>query len=78
MGYYSDPTASQALGSINREFSKREKRAKALCERYLKGTLSDEAFEAAHAQFTGIYQHVLDHALAKALQERSQSENQSA
>ena len=25
MGYYSDPTASKALGSINREFSKLEK-----------------------------------------------------
>ena len=28
MGYYSDPTASAALGNINREFSKLEKKAK--------------------------------------------------
>ena len=33
MGYYSDPTAAQALGNINREFSKREKKAKQLLKR---------------------------------------------
>lgn len=30
MGYYSDPTAQMALGEINREFSKLEKKAKRL------------------------------------------------
>ena len=30
MGYYSDPTASQALGNINREFSRLERKAKRL------------------------------------------------
>ena len=28
MGYYSDPTAAMALGGINREFSRLEKKAK--------------------------------------------------
>lgn len=30
MGYYSDPTAAKALGGINREFAKLEKKAKRL------------------------------------------------
>ena len=30
MGNYSDPTAARAMGNINREFSRLEKRAKAL------------------------------------------------
>jgi hypothetical protein len=70
MGYYSDPTASAALGSINREFSRLEKKAKRLCARYMEGKLSDEAMERARGQFCGIYRHVLDIALRKAEEER--------
>ena len=66
MGYhYSDPTAAMALGGINREFSRLEKKAKRLCERLKEGTLSPEAFERAQEQFTGIYRNVLTLALAK-------------
>lgn len=60
MSHYSDPTANRALGSINREFSRLEKKAKNLCRLLDEGKLSQEEFDAAHSQFTGIYRHVLD------------------
>lgn len=60
MSHYSDPTANRALGSINREFSRLEKKAKNLCRLLDEGKLSCEEFDAAHSQFTGIYRHVLD------------------
>lgn len=63
MGYYSDPTASRALGSINREFSRLEKKAKYLRRRLKEGTLSPQALERAREQYTGIYRHVLDRVL---------------
>ena len=65
MGYYSDPTAAAALGSINREFSRLEKKAKRLRKRLQEGTLSPRALEQARAQYTGIYRHVLDRVLAE-------------
>lgn len=43
MGFYSDPTASMAVGNVNREFSKYEKRAKKLRKLYKEGKLSEEA-----------------------------------
>ena len=55
MGYYSDPTASKALGTINREFSRLEKNAKQLHKRLKEGKLSPEALEAAKEQFKWIY-----------------------
>lgn len=64
MSYYSDPTASRALGPINREFSKYIKRAKRLCQLLKEGRISAEAFDKAHSEFRGIYKHVLDKALA--------------
>ena len=60
MTHYSDPTANRALGSINREFSRLEKKAKNLCRLLDEGKISLEEFDAAHSQFTGIYRHVLD------------------
>ena len=60
MSHYSDPTANRALGSINREFSRLEKKAKNLCRLLDEGKLSPEEFDAAHSRFTGIYRHVLD------------------
>ena len=60
MSHYSDPTANRALGAINREFSRLEKKAKNLCRLLDEGKLSAEEFDAAHSQFTGIYRHVLD------------------
>lgn len=63
MGYYSDPTAAAALGEINREFSRLEKKARALRKRLNEGKLSDEALEKAQKQFTGLYRHVLTNVL---------------
>ncbi len=63
MGYYSDPTASAALGNINREFSKLEKKAKKLRKLHQEGKLSDNALDKAHNQFKGLYKHVLDNVL---------------
>lgn len=60
MNHYSDPTAQMALGQINREFSKLEKRAKKLRERYEKGEISLETLNKARSNFTGLYRHVLD------------------
>ena len=74
MGYhYSDPTAAMAMGNINREFSKWEKKADRLCERWDKGELSLQDLERAEAQFTGIHRHVLAHALKKRQQKRQQA-----
>lgn len=71
MGCYSDPTAAQALGPINREFSRMEKKAKRLCALYEEGKLTPEALQAAQAQFTGLYRHVLTHALEKAANDKA-------
>ena len=65
MGYYSDPTANRALGGINREFSRLEKKAKSLRRRWEAGQISDKELAAAQAQFRGIYRHVLTHVLAE-------------
>lgn len=63
MNYYSDPTANKALSGINREFSRLEKKAKALRKRWEAGQLSAEELEKAQTQFTGIYRHVLRNVL---------------
>ena len=65
MNHYSDPTAAKALGPINREFSRLEKKAKALRKLRDAGKLSPEELEQAQAQFTGIYKHVLNNILAE-------------
>lgn len=63
MGYYSDPTASQALGNINREFSRLEKKAKHLRKLRDEGKISSKALENAQSQFKGLYRYVLTNAL---------------
>lgn len=60
MGYYSDPTASMAVGHVSKEFSKYEKKAKSLRKLYRVDKFSEEALEKAYSEFTGIYRHVLD------------------
>ena len=59
MSYYSDPTAARALGGINREFSRLEKKAKKLRKRWEAGEITAEDLERAQEQFRGIYRHVL-------------------
>ncbi len=61
MSHYSDPTANRALGAINREFSRLEKKANALCRRLDAGDITEEDFQKAQRQFSGIYRHVLRH-----------------
>lgn len=65
MSYYSDPTAAKALGGINREFSRLEKKAKKLRKRWEAGEISDSDLQRAQTQFRGIYRHVLNHVLAE-------------
>ena len=65
MSYYSDPTAAKALGGINREFSRLEKKAKRLRERFERGQITEADLERAQAQFTGIYRHVLAHVMSQ-------------
>lgn len=65
MGYYSDPTASMAIGEINREFSKFEKKAKKLRKLLKEGKISPDDVKRAQEQFTGIYRHVLNNVLAE-------------
>ena len=63
MNHYSDPTANRALGSINREFSRLEKKAKKIRQRFKEGKMTLEEVEKAQAEFTGIYRHVLTHVM---------------
>ncbi len=63
MAYYRDPTADRALGNINREFSRLEKKAKTLRKLYEEGKLSESALRKSQAQFTGLYKHVLSNVL---------------
>lgn len=65
MGCYSDPTASQALGGINREFARLERKAKKLRRLQKEGRLSPDALERARAEYKGIYRNVLDHVMAQ-------------
>lgn len=65
MGFYSDPTASRALGPINREFNRLEKKAKALHKQFKAGLITEADLEKAQGQFRGIYRHVLTNVLAQ-------------
>ena len=65
MGFYSDPTASRALGPINREFNRLEKKAKALRRQYKAGLITEADLEKAQGQFRGIYRHILTNVLAQ-------------
>ena len=69
MSYYSDPTAAKALGGINREFSRLEKKAKRLRKRFEAGEISAADLERAQNQFRGIYRHVLTNVLNEQQQE---------
>ena len=65
MNHYSDPTAARALGGINREFSRLEKKAKKLRARFEAGEITEKDLKKAQEQFRGIYRHVLGHVLAE-------------
>ena len=63
MNHYSDPTAARALGGINREFSRLEKKAKKLRARCEAGEITEKDLEKSQEQFRGIYRHVLNNVL---------------
>ena len=63
MNHYSDPTANKALGPINREFNRLEKKAKALRKQFREGRITQADLDRAQAQFRGIYRHVLTNVL---------------
>lgn len=69
MSKYSDPTANMALGNINREFSRLEKKARRLRQRYEEGRLSEAALLRAQENFTGIYRHVLTNVMKEEIAE---------
>lgn len=75
MGYYSDPTANAALGSINKEFKRMEKKAKTLIKLWQEGKISDEAIDMAQLGFGGIYKNVLKKVLAEEI-EKEAAENE--
>jgi len=74
MSCHSDPTASRALGNINRDFEKHEKKARTICRLYLQKKLSQQEWDNAHSLFKGIYRHVLDNMLEKILEEQEKQE----
>lgn len=63
MGYYSDPTANLALGNINREFSKIEKRVCHLWSLLEEEEITPEEFDEAVAQYEGVFKTVAKTAL---------------
>ena len=63
MSFHSDPTANAAIGSINREFSRYEKKAKRLIKLLNEGKITQEHIEKAQSEFTGIYRHILKNTL---------------
>ena len=59
MGYHRDPTADLAIGRINREFSRLEKKAERLLESFEEGKISGETLEKiAATQFRGLFKNV--------------------
>ena len=69
MSYYSDPTAAKALGSINREFSRLEKKARKIRKGLQEGRLTPQDVDRFQAEFTGIYRHVLNNILKEKQEE---------
>ena len=54
-----DPTASVAIGAVDKEIRRMEKRAKRIQEIRRRGRLTPEAEARARQDFTGIYRHLL-------------------
>lgn len=63
--YYSDPTASAAIGAVDKELNQMKKRAKQLAKLRRTGSLTWEEELRARRQFTGIYSRLLKEAFAE-------------
>ncbi len=64
--YHSDPTANAAIGTVDKEFKTMRKIAERLKALRKSGRLTPEAEARARSQFTGIFSHILENALAEA------------
>lgn len=60
MRHYSDPTASTALGAIEKELKARKAYVKKLNLLYRQGLLSEEYLKHISRQFTGIFAHLYE------------------
>ena len=65
MSYYSDPTASAAIGAVDKEIRLMRKKAKRLKQLRQLGVLTPQMEAAAQREFTGIYRRFLEEALRK-------------
>lgn len=61
--YYRDPTASAAIGAVDKELNIMRKRAARLRALQKQGRLTPGELAAARRQFTGIYRRMLEEAL---------------
>ena len=59
MTKYSDPTANAAIGAVEREMKKKEKKIKYARELYQQGKLSDDMMISLYREFKGIYRPLL-------------------
>lgn len=59
MTKYSNPTANAAIGAVEREMKKKEKKIKYARELYQQGKLSDDMKLSLYREFRGIYKPLL-------------------
>lgn len=59
MTKYSNPTANAAIGAVEREMKKKEKKIKYARELYQQGKLSDDMMISLYREFKGIYRPLL-------------------
>lgn len=65
MSYYSDPTASKAIGAVDKELRQMQRKAMYIKGLKEKGMLTPEELKIARKQFVGIYRRLLMEALAE-------------
>lgn len=63
--YRNDPTANTAIGSVDRELSRRRKEAERAARLIRRGRLTLEEEMRIRARFTGIFRRALEDALEK-------------
>lgn len=63
MSHYSNPTENAAIGAVDREIRRMQKRADEIRLRRLQGLLTPEELALARRQFVGIYSRFLREAL---------------
>ena len=61
--YYRDPTASAAIGAVDKELNLMRKRANRIRDLHRQGRLTPRELTAAKRQFRGIYRRLLEEAL---------------